>query len=137
MIGNKNYELLKRIKSAFDPNSILNIGKIVNTSKMDENLRVEAGREEPDVQTIQDFSDSLGILRLAEKCNGSGDCRKLPSAGGTLCPSYRATRNEKDTTRARANALREYLTNSEKDNKFNHKELYEVFELCVGSFCLL
>ena len=132
MIGNKNYELLKRIKSAFDPNAILNIGKIVNTSKMDENLRVEAGREEPDVQTIQDFSDSLGILRLAEKCNGSGDCRKLPSAGGTLCPSYRATRNEKDTTRARANALREYLTNSEKENKFNHKELYEVFELCVS-----
>ena len=132
MIGGKNYELLKRIKFAFDPNSILNIGKIVNTSKMDENLRVQAGRMEPEIQTIQDFSDSLGILRLAEKCNGSGDCRKLPSAGGTLCPSYRATRNEKDTTRARANALREYLTNSEKDNKFNHKELYEVFELCVS-----
>lgn len=132
MIGDKNYELLKRIKSAFDPNAILNIGKIVNTSKMDENLRVEAGRVEPDIQTIQDFSDSLGVLRLAEKCNGSGDCRKLPSAGGTLCPSYRATRNEKDTTRARANALREYLTNSQKDNKFNHKELYQVFELCVS-----
>jgi FAD/FMN-containing dehydrogenase/Fe-S oxidoreductase len=132
MIGDKNYELLKRIKFAFDPNAILNIGKIVNTSKMDENLRVEAGRDEPDVQTIQDFSDSLGVLRLAEKCNGSGDCRKLPSAGGTMCPSYRATRNEKDTTRARANALREYLTNSEKDNKFNHKELYEVFELCIS-----
>ncbi len=132
MIGDKNYELLKRIKSAFDPNAILNIGKIVNTSKMDENLRVEAGRVEPDIQTIQDFSDSMGILRLAEKCNGSGDCRKPPSAGGTLCPSYRATRNEKDTTRARANALREYLTNSEKDNKFNHKELYQVFELCVS-----
>ena len=132
MIGDKNYELLKRIKSAFDPNAILNIGKIVNTSKMDENLRVEAGRVEPEIQTIQDFSDSLGVLRLAEKCNGSGDCRKLPSAGGTLCPSYRATRNEKDTTRARANALREYLTNSEKDNKFNHKELYQVFELCIS-----
>jgi len=132
MIGDKNYELLKRIKSAFDPNAVLNIGKIVNTSKMDENLRVEAGRVEPDIQTIQDFSDSMGVLRAAEKCNGSGDCRKLPSAGGTLCPSYRATRNEKDTTRARANALREYLTNSEKDNKFNHKELYQVFELCVS-----
>lgn len=132
MIGDNNYELLKRIKAAFDPNSILNIGKIVNTSKMDENLRVEAGRTEPEIQTIQDFSDSMGILRAAEKCNGSGDCRKLPSAGGTLCPSYRATRNEKDTTRARANALRDYLTNSEKDNKFNHKELYEVFELCVS-----
>jgi Fe-S oxidoreductase len=74
----------------------------------------------------------MGILRAAEKCNGSGDCRKLPSAGGTLCPSYRATRNEKDTTRARANALREYLTNSDKENKFDYDELYKVFELCVS-----
>jgi FAD/FMN-containing dehydrogenase/Fe-S oxidoreductase len=132
MIGDQNYELLKRIKHAFDPNTILNVGKIVNAFKMDENLRVEAGRVEPNIQTIQDFSDSMGILRAAEKCNGSGDCRKLPSAGGTLCPSYRATRNEKDTTRARANALREYLTHSEKDNKFDHEELYKVFELCVS-----
>ena len=132
MIGEKNYKLLKRIKTAFDPNAILNIGKIVNAYKMDENLRVEAGRVEPDIQTIQDFSDSMGILRAAEKCNGSGDCRKLPSAGGTLCPSYRATRNEKDTTRARANALREYLTHSDKGNKFDYEELYKVFELCVS-----
>ncbi|MCW2120133.1 FAD-binding and (Fe-S)-binding domain-containing protein [Flavobacterium sp. 7A] len=132
MIGDKNYELLKRLKLAFDPNSILNMGKIVNALKMDENLRFEPGRVEPDIHTIQDFSDSMGVLRAAEKCNGSGDCRKLPSAGGTLCPSYRATRNEKDTTRARANALRDYLTNSEKVNKFNHKELYQVFDLCVS-----
>ena len=132
MIGDKNYELLKRIKTAFDPDGIFNPGKIVDTPKMDENHRVISGRIEPEIQTIQDFSDSLGILRAAEKCNGSGDCRKLPSAGGTMCPSYRATKNEKDTTRARANALREYLTNSEKDNKFNHHELYEVFDLCVS-----
>ncbi|TDE04256.1 FAD-binding and (Fe-S)-binding domain-containing protein [Flavobacterium sandaracinum] len=132
MIGEQNYELLKRIKLAFDPHTILNVGKIVNAFKMDENLRVEAGRAEPEIQTIQDFSDSMGILRAAEKCNGSGDCRKLPSAGGTLCPSYRATRNEKDTTRARANALREYLTHSDKENKFDHEELYKVFELCVS-----
>ena len=64
--------------------------------------------------------------------NGSGDCRKLPSAGGTLCPSYRATRNEKDTTRARANALRQYLTDSDKENKFDQEELYQVFDLCVS-----
>ncbi|MFM9825489.1 FAD-binding and (Fe-S)-binding domain-containing protein [Flavobacterium sp.] len=132
MIGDKNYELLKRIKLSFDPDSIFNPGKIVNAPKMDENHRVISGRIEPEIQTIQDFSDSMGILRAAEKCNGSGDCRKLPSAGGTMCPSYRATKNEKDTTRARANALREYLTNSEKDNKFNHQELYEVFDLCVS-----
>ncbi|MET3028505.1 FAD-linked oxidase C-terminal domain-containing protein [Flavobacterium sp. UW10123] len=132
MIGDKNYELLKRLKLAFDPNSVLNIGKIVNALKMDENHRVVSGRVEPDIKTFQDFSDSLGILRAAEKCNGSGDCRKMPSAGGAMCPSYRATRNEKETTRARANALREYLTYSEKENKFDQKELYEVFELCVS-----
>ncbi|QLC65728.1 FAD-binding protein [Flavobacterium sp. LPB0248] len=132
IIGDKNYELLKRIKLAFDPNSVLNIGKIVNALKMDENHRVVSGRVEPDIKTFQDFSDSLGILRAAEKCNGSGDCRKMPSAGGAMCPSYRATRNEKETTRARANALREYLTYSEKENKFDQKELYEVFELCVS-----
>ncbi|MCZ8229960.1 FAD-binding and (Fe-S)-binding domain-containing protein [Flavobacterium sp.] len=132
MIGESNYELLKRIKKAFDPNSIFNKGRITDTPKMDENLRIVSGREEPTIQTIQDFSDSMGILRLAEKCNGSGDCRKLPSAGGTLCPSYRATRNEKDTTRARANSLRQFLTNSDKDNKFDHEELYQVFDLCVS-----
>lgn len=132
MIGDKNYELLKRIKLAFDPSSVFNIGKIVNALKMDENHRVVSGRVEPDIKTFQDFSDSLGILRAAEKCNGSGDCRKMPSAGGAMCPSYRATRNEKETTRARANALREYLTYSEKENKFDQKELYEVFELCVS-----
>lgn len=132
MIGDKNYELLKRIKKAFDPNAIFNKGRITDTPKMDENLRVQAGRIEPEIETIQDFSDSLGVLRMAEKCNGSGDCRKLPSAGGTLCPSYRATRNEKDTTRARANALRQYLTDSDKDNKFDQDELYQVFELCVS-----
>ena len=132
MIGESNYELLKRIKKAFDPNTIFNRGRIIDTPKMDENLRVESGREEPEIQTIQDFSDSMGILRLAEKCNGSGDCRKLPSAGGTLCPSYRATRNEKDTTRARANALRQYLTDSTKQNKFDQEELYQVFDLCVS-----
>ncbi|WP_298264265.1 FAD-binding and (Fe-S)-binding domain-containing protein [uncultured Lutibacter sp.] len=132
MIGEKNYELLKRIKHTFDPHNIFNKGKIVDPFPMDESLRYQADRTEPIIETIQDFSDSLGILRATEKCNGSGDCRKLPEAGGTMCPSYRATKNEKDTTRARANALREFLTNSEKQNKFNHKELYDVFDLCLS-----
>ena len=132
MIGAKNYELLKRIKHIFDPNNIFNKGKIVDAFPMDKSLRYEIDRIEPKIETFQDFTDSLGILRATEKCNGSGDCRKLPSAGGTMCPSYRATRNEKDTTRARANALREFLTNSKKQNKFNHKELYDVFDLCLS-----
>lgn len=132
MIGEANYQLLKRIKNAFDPNNIFNPGKIVDAYPMDENLRYQSDRTEPEIETLLDFSDSLGILRAAEKCNGSGDCRKLPEFGGTMCPSYRATRNEKDSTRARANALREFLTNSEKANKFDHEELKEVFDLCLS-----
>jgi Fe-S oxidoreductase len=69
---------------------------------------------------------------MAEKCNGSGDCRKSHVIGGTMCPSYMATRSEKETTRARANILREYLTRSPKENKFDHKEVYEVYDLCLS-----
>ncbi|SDL12405.1 FAD/FMN-containing dehydrogenase [Salinimicrobium catena] len=132
MIGAENYQLLKRVKNIFDPNHIFNPGKIIDAPPMDEDLRYEPGRKEPEISTLMDFSDSLGILRGAENCNGSGDCRKPAEAGGTMCPSYRATRNEKDTTRARANALREFLTHSEKVNRFDHRELKEVLELCIS-----
>ncbi len=132
MIGEENYQLLRRIKKAFDPNNVFNKGKITDAFPMDESLRYEINRKEPVIKTLQDFSENEGILKLAEKCNGSGDCRKPVSAGGTMCPSYRATKNEKDTTRARANALREFLTNSEEPNKFNHQELKEVFDLCLS-----
>ena len=132
MIGDKNYELLKTIKFTFDPKNIFNKGKIIDAFPMDQSLRYTVDRNEPEIETILDFSDSLGILRAAEKCNGSGDCRKLSISGGTMCPSYRATLNEKDTTRARANALREFLTNTEKDNKFDQNELKEVFDLCLS-----
>ncbi|WP_139957896.1 FAD-binding and (Fe-S)-binding domain-containing protein [Flavicella sediminum] len=132
MIGERNYQLLGKIKHAFDPLAIFNPGKIVNAYGMDQDLRFKADRTEPEITTLFDFSDSQGIVRVTEKCNGSGDCRKSVEAGGTMCPSYRATKNEKDTTRARANALREYLTNSPKLNKFDHKELKEVFDLCLS-----
>ncbi len=132
MIGDKNYQLLRRIKNIFDPNNVFNKGKIVDAFPMDKSLRYEIDRKEPEIETLLDFSDSEGLLKAAEKCNGSGDCRKSVSAGGTMCPSYRATKNEKDTTRARANALREFLTNSDKKNKFNHEELKQVFDLCLS-----
>ncbi|OMP30787.1 FAD-binding and (Fe-S)-binding domain-containing protein [Mangrovimonas sp. DI 80] len=132
MIGDENYQILKRIKTAFDPKGIFNPGKIVEAFPMDQSLRYVADRKEPEIETFLDFSESQGILREAEKCNGSGDCRKLPEFGGTMCPSYRATQNEKDTTRARANTLREFLTNSDKPNRFNHEELKEVFDLCLS-----
>ncbi|ALJ06693.1 FAD-binding protein [Pseudalgibacter alginicilyticus] len=132
LIGTSNYNILKRIKKVFDADNIFNQGKIVDAFSMDASLRYEVDRKEPKVETLMDFSSSLGILREAEKCNGSGDCRKLPEFGGTMCPSYRATRNEKDTTRARANALREFLTHSDKPNRFNHQELKDVFDLCLN-----
>jgi len=132
MIGKNNYQILKQIKTAFDTDNIFNPGKIVDALPMDKKLRYKADRVEPKIETLLDFSKSQGILREVEKCNGSGDCRKLPEFGGTMCPSYRATRNEKDTTRARANALREFLTNSEKSNKFDYKELKDVFDLCLS-----
>ncbi|MGG6230447.1 FAD-binding and (Fe-S)-binding domain-containing protein [Tenacibaculum sp. SDUM215027] len=132
MIGDKNYQLLRRIKKAFDPSNVFNKGKITDAFPMDQSLRYEVDRNEPEIATIQDFSDSEGILKLAEKCNGSGDCRKSPEAGGTLCPSYRATRNEKETTRARANTLREVLTNNTAKNKFDSKELKDILDLCLS-----
>ncbi|KGL63274.1 FAD-binding and (Fe-S)-binding domain-containing protein [Polaribacter sp. Hel1_85] len=132
MIGDKNYQLLRRIKKAFDPNNVFNQGKITDAFAMDESLRYEVDREEPLIKTIQDFSESEGILKLAEKCNGSGDCRKPVEAGGTLCPSYRATKDEKDTTRARANTLRDVLTNNTAANKFDSKELKQVLDLCLS-----
>ncbi len=132
MLGEENYELLTRIKSYFDPDHIFNPGKIVDAYPMDESLRYEIERKEPDINTLLDFTDSEGILKAAEKCNGSGDCRKTHKAAGGMCPSYHATKNEKDTTRGRANALREVLTNSVETNRFDSDELKEVFDLCLN-----
>lgn len=132
MVGEKNYNLFERIKQIFDPENIFNPGKIVAPLKMDENLRYEVDRIEPDIKTIFDFGDTQGILRLAENCNGSGDCRKTAESAGAMCPSYHATKNEKDTTRARANMLREVLTNNTNKNKFNSRDLIEVFDLCIS-----
>nr|WP_240315525.1 FAD-binding and (Fe-S)-binding domain-containing protein [Aquimarina longa] len=132
MIGEENYKILQRIKNTFDPNCVFNPGKIINAYPMDQQLRYETDRKEPEINTILDFTDSLGILRATEKCNGSGDCRKSVEAGGTMCPSYRVTKNEKDTTRGRANTLREFLTNNTQPNKFNTKELKDVFDLCLS-----
>lgn len=131
-IGSKNFELLQRIKKTFDPANIFNPGKITDAWPMDQSLRNETEVVTPLVETLMDFEDSEGILRLAEKCNGSGDCRKTANTDGVMCPSYHVTKNEKDTTRGRANMLREVLTNSESVNKFNSEELKEVLDLCLS-----
>ncbi|MEL6485495.1 MAG: FAD-linked oxidase C-terminal domain-containing protein, partial [Bacteroidota bacterium] len=132
LMGEHNYALFKRIKSLFDPLNIFNPGKIVDAYPMDASLRYEVDRKEPEITTLMDFSDSEGILKATEKCNGSGDCRKSHHMKGGMCPSYHATKNEQDTTRGRANTLREFLTNSNKPNRFDHTELKAVFDLCLS-----
>jgi FAD/FMN-containing dehydrogenase/Fe-S oxidoreductase len=131
MVGPKNYELMRELKQAWDPYGIFNPGKIVETPPMDTFLRYEAGQQTPDFKTFFRFQDQT-ILQHAEQCNGSGDCRKTEISGGTMCPSYMATRNEKETTRARANILREVLTLSPKENRFDNKEIKEVYDLCLA-----
>jgi FAD/FMN-containing dehydrogenase/Fe-S oxidoreductase len=131
MVGEKNYQLLKEIKKAWDPQNIFNPGKIVDTPPMNTMLRYSAGQQTPAFKTIFRYHNQ-DVLQHAEQCNGSGDCRKTHLSGGTMCPSYMATRNEKDTTRARANILREFLTHSDKLNRFDHKEIYDVMDLCLS-----
>jgi len=131
MIGAHNYDLLKQIKAAWDPNGIFNPGKIVDTPRMNEFLRFTPAKQYRSIDTVFRFNGQ-SILQHAEQCNGSGDCRKTHLTGGTMCPSYMATKDEKDTTRARANMLREMLTNSTQQNPFDHPELNEVMDLCLS-----
>lgn len=132
VLGPSVYSLLKQVKSIFDPQGIFNANKIVDTPPMDQFLRYEGEAKPVKVDTVFDFSRQESILRLAEKCSGSGDCRKTHITGGTMCPSYMATRDEKDTTRARANILRQFLTESTQANRFDHKEIKEVMDLCLS-----
>jgi FAD/FMN-containing dehydrogenase/Fe-S oxidoreductase len=131
MVGEKNYRLLKIIKQTWDPENIFNPNKIVDTPPMNTMLRYTPGQKTPAFKTIFRYHNQ-DVLQHAEQCNGSGDCRKTHLSGGTMCPSYMATRNERDTTRARANILREFLTHSEKLNRFDHKEIYDVMDLCLS-----
>ncbi|MFT3947355.1 MAG: FAD-linked oxidase C-terminal domain-containing protein [Agriterribacter sp.] len=131
MVGEKNYALLKEIKKVWDLHNIFNPNKIVDTPSMNTMLRYTPGQKTPAFKTVFRYHNQ-DVLQHAEQCNGSGDCRKTHLSGGTMCPSYMATRNEKDTTRARANILREFLTHSTKANRFDHKEIKEVMDLCLS-----
>jgi Fe-S oxidoreductase len=132
MIGEHNYSLLEQIKETWDPSGIFNPGKITRTPAMNQFLRYQPGKAIKEPETIFDFSSTQGLLKAAEQCNGSADCRKSAIIGGTMCPSYMATFEERNTTRARANILREFLTNSQKTNRFDHHEIYNVMDLCLS-----
>lgn len=131
MVGEKNYGLFQSIKHTWDPDNIFNPNKIVDTPPMNAHLRYTPGQKTPTFNTVFRFHNQ-DILQHAEQCNGTGECRKTHLTGGTMCPSYMATKNEKDTTRARANILREFLTSSTKMNRFDHEEIREVMDLCLS-----
>lgn len=131
MLGEHNYNLLKEVKKTWDPGNIFNPGKITDTPQMNTHLRYEPGMKTPDIETIYDFSSTDGIIRAAEKCNGSGDCRKSITIGGTMCPTFMATGDEQLCTRARANIVREFMS-MDNENPWDHEEIYKVLDLCVS-----
>ncbi|TXK73498.1 FAD-binding and (Fe-S)-binding domain-containing protein [Mesonia sp. K4-1] len=132
LVGDKNYQLFRETKQIFDPKNIFNPGKIVDALPMETDLRYKPNRKEPKEETLMNFDDSQGFLRAVENCNGSGDCRKSVESGGTMCPSYRATKSEKDSTRGRANVLRELMTQTDSIKKFDDKHTKEVLDLCIS-----
>ena len=130
--GQELYGIFQQMKAIFDPNNLFNPNKIVDTPPMDEYLRYEPNQETKEFKTYYDFTSDLGFLRATEKCNGVGYCRKSEKIGGTMCPSYQASRNEKDTTRARANVLREVLTRSNLENPFTDERIADALDLCLS-----
>ena len=132
IVGEANYRLMKQVKQAWDPQGLFNRGKITDTPAMDTSLRYGVTGRGPEFTTVFDYSATKGLLRHVEQCNGSGDCRKSALMGGTMCPSYMATRDEHTTTRARANALREYLTNPAGSDGMSMEALYDLLDLCLS-----
>jgi len=132
MYGKEVYQLILKTKEIWDKNHIFNPGKITQTPPMDESLRYLPGQETPEIETAFRYPNTKGFVRAIEMCNGSGDCRKSHLIGGTMCPSFMATRNEKDTTRGRANVLRHHLSGKTKPSDFSAPELKEVLDLCLS-----
>lgn len=102
MYGDEVYQMMRQVKQCWDPDGVFNMGKIVDAPPMDQCLRY-------DVEQSYRCHDS-DLMCSIEQCNGAGDCRKSNTIGGTMCPTYKLTRDELMSTRARANVLREVLT---------------------------
>ena len=132
MLGEHNYQLIRNLKRTWDPDNLFNPGKIVDTPPITDNFRFEPGTVIPTFNTLFDFSANKNFFASIEKCNGSGDCRKSEIIGGTMCPSYMATRDEDKTTRGRANLLRELLSKPNGGNPFDQKGIYQILDLCLS-----
>jgi Fe-S oxidoreductase len=130
MYGPEIMRAFAEVKALFDPQGMLNPGVIVDPPPMDRRLRVGPGRRRLPVNTNLDFSDQGNFAAAVELCNGSGFCRK--KTGGTMCPSYMVTLDEKDTTRARANLLRSVIDGTLPPEELTGESMKEVMDLCVG-----
>ena len=129
MFGPELYKAFREVKAAFDPDGIMNPGKIVDAPPMTQNLRYgETYRTSP-IETRFDWSGDLGFAGAVEKCNGVGACRKINS--GAMCPSYMATREEEHSTRGRANALRAALSGALPSDQIDSDRMFDVLDLCL------
>ncbi len=129
MFGDTLYEAFREIKRTFDPQGIFNPGKIVDSPPLTSNLRFGAGYKTPNPRTWFDYSEFGGFGGAVEMCSGVGACRKKLS--GTMCPSYMATRDEKDVTRGRANVLRLAMTGKLGESGLGGRGVFDVLDLCL------
>jgi FAD/FMN-containing dehydrogenase/Fe-S oxidoreductase len=129
MYGPVLYRAFRELKRAFDPHHLLNPGKVVDAPPLASNLRYGPGYVTPEVPTAFDFSADGGVVRAAELCAGVGECRR--TRGGTMCPSYWATREEQHSTRGRANALRLALTGQADLRGLADPALHAALDLCL------
>jgi Fe-S oxidoreductase len=129
MFGSRLYGAFREIKQAFDPDGLLNPGKIIDPPPLTANLRYGAGYENPNPFTFFDYSDFGGLGGAVDMCSGVGACRK--KLEGTMCPSYMATLDERDTTRARANVLRLAMNGRLGESGLGDEGVKETLELCL------
>jgi FAD/FMN-containing dehydrogenase/Fe-S oxidoreductase len=129
MYGSVLYQAFRELKRTFDPQNVMNPGKIVDAPPLGTNLRYGPAYVTPDVATTFDFTADGGLLPAAELCVGVGACRK--KSEGTMCPSFQATRDEKDSTRGRANLLRMAITGQLGFEGFTDPHVQEVLDLCL------
>ncbi len=129
LFGADLYQAFRAIKRAFDPDSLLNPGNIVEAPALTENLRYGPGYRVELPETVLDWSAEGGFDLAVEQCNGAGVCRKTQA--GTMCPSYQVTRDEEHSTRGRANAIRAALSGALPAGALTSKRMQEVLDLCV------
>ena len=132
IIGSRLTHALGEIKDILDPGGVMNPGKIVRPSRMDDRslFRYKPGYRIDPPRTAFDWSEWGGIGAAVEMCNNNGHCRKFDA--GTMCPSYRVTYDEQHVTRGRANTLRLALSGQLGTEALTSQELYDTLDLCVS-----